>query len=326
MPVITDQTPVTFRDPLPEKTDIVIIGGGMAGVMTAWFLQKAGKKVAICEKGRIGGEQSCRNWGFVRQAGRDIAELPMMIDCMATWQELQDEIGDDVGFRRPGSLFTSNRDKDLAGYELWVNELGKPHGLPTRMVSTSEIKTILNTPHSDFKGGLYTEHDGCAEPFTAVPAIAKCLHAKGGVTIRENCAVRLLDIEGGKVVGVHTEDGTLKADQILVAAGLWSGKLLHNHGLRFPQLLANTTLARTEPVEHQQQLTFGQNEACFRSRVDGGYNVMPGEIMEHELCFDTFNYGFQFSNALEEILSPYKCRPGILRWVFTAHVPSTPLE
>ena len=311
MPVITDQTPITFQDPLPEQTDIAIIGGGIAGVMTAWFLQKAGKKVVICEKGRIAGEQSCRNWGFVRQAGRDPAELPMMMACMATWQELQEEIGDAVGFRRPGSMFISKRDEELASYEQWAEEIGKPHGLLTRMINSQEISKLLNTPNSNFKSALYTEKDGCAEPFTAVPAIAKCLHSKGNVVIRENCAVRLLDIEAGRVTGVHTEDGTIKADQVLVAAGLWSGKLLYNHGLHFPQLLANTTLARTEPVEKQKHLTFGHSEACFRSRVDGGYNVMPGEIMEHELCFDTFAYGFQFLPALKKYYRNTNVIPGL---------------
>jgi glycine/D-amino acid oxidase-like deaminating enzyme len=310
MPVLTAESPVTFRDALPEKADVVIIGGGIAGVMTAWFLQKAGKQVLICEKGRVGGEQSGANWGFVRQAGRDIAELPIMMDGMSVWQDLQDEIGDDVGLRRPGSMFISKYEKDAAAVEEWAEKIGKPHGLPTRMISSKEIDEILDMPHTDFAGALYTEGDGCAEPFTAVPAIARCLHAKGGVTIREDCAVRLLDIEAGRIAGVHTEDGTVKADQVLVSAGLWSGRLLYNHGLHLPQLLANTTIARTEPVEEQHQLTFGYSDACFRPRVDGGYNLMPGEVMEHELCFDSFANGFQFAPALKQFYKHTSVIPG----------------
>ncbi len=157
MTVITEDSPVTYRDQLPDRTDVIIVGGGIAGVMTAWFLQKAGKQVLICDKGRVAGEQSCRNWGFVRQAGRDVAELPIMMDCMDTWQELQDEIGDEIGFRRPGSVFTSKFDDELAMYEAWANEVGKPHGLPTRMLSSKEVSSILNMPYSPFKGALYTE-------------------------------------------------------------------------------------------------------------------------------------------------------------------------
>ena len=311
MPVITTDTPISFQDPLPNEVDVIIVGGGMVGVMTAWFLQKAGKTVFICEKGRVSGEQSCRNWGFVRQAGRDIAELPMMIDCMADWRDLQEEIGDAVGFRQPGSMFVSKNDEELKGYALWADTIAKPHGLSSRMLTTKEIDDKLGTKHPPYKGALYTENDGCAEPFTAVPAIAKCLHRKGGVAIRENCAVRLLNVQGERVVGVHTEDGDVKADRVMVAAGLWTGRLLKNHGLHFPQLLANTTIARTEPVDDPIQLTFGHRDACFRSRVDGGYNLMPGEIMEHELCFESFAFGLQFLPALKRFYRHTSVIPGL---------------
>lgn len=298
MPVITEATPIRFRDPLPERVDVVIIGGGMAGIMSAWFLQKKGKQVLICEKGRVAGEQSCRNWGFVRQAGRDKAELPMMIDCMQDWEELQAELGDAVGFRRPGSLFVSDREDVLEGYQTWANDVAAASGLESKVIDATGINSVLGMPHQAYKGGLYTPSDGCAEPFTAVPAIAECLHGKAGVTIRENCAVRLLDIQAGSVTGVHTEDGFVSADQVLVAGGLWTGRLLKNHGLHFPQLLANTTIARTAPVQRQVEITFGHPDACFRSRADGGYNLMPGEIMEHEICLDSILFGLQFLPAL----------------------------
>lgn len=311
MPVITIDTPVTFKDPLPSEVDVVIIGGGIAGIMTAWFLQKSGQTVLVCEKGRVAGEQSCRNWGFVRQAGRDIAELPMMMDCMADWQDLQDEIGDAVGFRRPGSMFVSKRDSELEGYAKWASDVAKPHGLSSRMISGDEVSEVLGMSHPPYKAALYTPDDGCAEPFTAVPAIARALHDKGGMAIRENCAVRMLDVQGGKVIGVHTEDGDVKADRVMVAAGLWTGRLLKNHGLHFPQLLANTTIARTAPVEDRVQLTFGHSDACFRSRVDGGYNLMPGEIMEHELCFDSIAFGMQFIPALKKFYRHSSVIPGM---------------
>ena len=310
MPVITTDTPVTFKDDLPDKVDVVVVGGGIAGVMAAWFLQSSGKRVLICEKGRVAGEQSCRNWGFVRQAGRAAAELPIMMDCMAEWQALQDEIGDDVGFRCPGSMFISKFPEELDAYAEWAEKVGQPAGLATRMITSKEINAIMGANRHEYPAALYTESDGCAEAFTAVPAVARCLHAKGGVAIRENCAVRLLDIEAGRVVGVHTEDGPVKAEQVLIAAGLWSGKLLFNHGLHFPQLLVNTTVARTEPVAEQLQLTYGHSEACFRSRLDGGYNLMPGEIMEHELCFETFAYGLQFLPALKQYRKKSSVIPG----------------
>ena len=71
--------PVQFPGPPPAVCDVVVIGGGVIGVMTAWFLAERGLRVTLCEKGRIAGEQSSRNWGWVRQQGRDPAELPIKI-------------------------------------------------------------------------------------------------------------------------------------------------------------------------------------------------------------------------------------------------------
>ena len=55
---------------MPSAADVVIIGGGIVGVSTAWFLARAGIRAVLCEKGHIAGEQSSRNWGWVRQQGR----------------------------------------------------------------------------------------------------------------------------------------------------------------------------------------------------------------------------------------------------------------
>ena len=81
---------------LPAAADVVIIGGGIVGVSTAWFLAKQGVDVVICEKGHIAGEQSGRNWGWVRQQGRDVREMPMIVESLKIWRTLAEDIGEDV--------------------------------------------------------------------------------------------------------------------------------------------------------------------------------------------------------------------------------------
>ncbi|MCC0029904.1 MAG: FAD-binding oxidoreductase, partial [Brucellaceae bacterium] len=65
--------------PLPATADVVIIGGGIVGVTAALFLAERGISTVLCEKGRIAGEQSSRNWGWIRKTSRDLRELPLMI-------------------------------------------------------------------------------------------------------------------------------------------------------------------------------------------------------------------------------------------------------
>ena len=97
--MLSKDSPITFQDKLPkEGVDVVIIGAGIIGISTAWFLMKDGLSVLVCEKGRVGGEQSTRNWGWVRQMGRDEAELPIVTESLNIWDGLAGEIGEDIGF------------------------------------------------------------------------------------------------------------------------------------------------------------------------------------------------------------------------------------
>ena len=94
--------PITRVQPdekLPARADVVIIGGGIAGVCTALFLARKGISVAICEKGEIGAEQSGRNWGWCRTLGRDPAEIPLSMESLRLWRGMNAMIEGETGFR-----------------------------------------------------------------------------------------------------------------------------------------------------------------------------------------------------------------------------------
>ena len=118
---------------VPAAADVVIIGGGIVGVSTAWFLAKQGINVVLCEKGHIAGEQSGRNWGWVRQQGRDPREMPMIMESMRIWRGLENEIGEDVGYTEGGVLFAARNDKEMHEYAEWL-ETANEFGLDTRMI------------------------------------------------------------------------------------------------------------------------------------------------------------------------------------------------
>ncbi len=82
------------ENPLPSSVEVVIIGGGIVGCSAAYFLAREGLRVAVFEKGRIAGEQSGRNWGWVRQQGRSPVELPLMMRSLQLWLELREELGE----------------------------------------------------------------------------------------------------------------------------------------------------------------------------------------------------------------------------------------
>ncbi len=145
-------------------------------------------------KGRIAGEQSSRNWGWVRQQGRDPAELPIMIEAMSIWRRLTAELGDGLGFRQTGVLYLAKTETEMQGFEAWT-EHSRAHQLDTRLLTGAETAAMLTGATAPWKGALYTASDARAEPWVAVPMLAAEAEARG-VQIREACAVRALDIAG----------------------------------------------------------------------------------------------------------------------------------
>ena len=110
--VISLKDPVRFSAALPEAVDVVVVGAGIAGVMAAHYLALAGRRVVVLEKGRVAAEQSSRNWGWIRQQGRDPAELPIMQEAMRLWEDLAAELGPELGFRRCGVAYLSDKPAD----------------------------------------------------------------------------------------------------------------------------------------------------------------------------------------------------------------------
>ncbi len=306
--MISDQSPINFSDELPERVDVVIIGAGVAGIMTAWFLQKAGVSVLVCEKGRVAGEQSSRNWGWVRQQGRDAAELPIMIDSIRSWEAIAKEIGDEIGFTRQGVMYLGRSDEELAELEKWL-DVARPHQLDSRLLSGKEVDELITDQSGHWKGALFTRSDGRAEPTTAVPAVAKHLQARG-VAIRENCAVRSLDVEGGNVRGVVTESGLVKAQSVVCAGGAWSATFLGNLNINLPQLTVRSTVARTGPVADFYAGAAAGSGIAFRRRQDGGYTIAPGGVNEHFLSADSFRHFFKFLPVLRETSRSLQLRFG----------------
>ena len=90
---------------LPERADVVVIGGGIIGVSTALSLHEKGLSVALCEKGHIAGEQSSRNWGWVRVTRRDPRELLLSIESLNIWRTLDRTLGIDTGFNPCAILY-----------------------------------------------------------------------------------------------------------------------------------------------------------------------------------------------------------------------------
>ncbi len=266
------------RPDLPESADVVIVGAGIAGISAAWFLHQAGLRVTVCEKGVVAGEQSGRNWGWIRQQGRDQAELPIMIESMRLWQDIAEVVDIDIGYRRNGSLYLSENDAELARHERFMS-FAPAYGLSTEYVNRARLEELITDCPTRWQSGLYTPDDGRAEPSLAVPAMARALAAQG-VQIIEQCAVERVLMQNRQVSGVLTELGEINTATVLCAGGAWTTFLLKICGVRLPQLTVKASVARTGPAPLIFDGNASGSTVSFRRRLDGGYSVASSDYLE----------------------------------------------
>lgn len=286
--IYSDQSPITFHDPLPEAVDVVVIGAGIAGISTAYFLAQKGQKVLVCEKGRVAGEQSSRNWGWIRQQGRDLDELPIMQESMTLWKNFSQLIGDELGFSQQGVIYLADDEKSFAADQDWAKSV-EGSGLDIQPLTRAQVSGLIPGNPKGWYAGTYTPTDACGEPTQSVPAIAR-LCQSDGISIRENCAVRSVEQTAGKITGVITEEGIVRCGAVVCATGAWTSLMLRNLGIDLPQLMVRVTVSRTAEAPNVGNLNAADHGMSFRRRQDGGYTVALCDHHEHFIVRDSWKY------------------------------------
>lgn len=270
---------------MEREADVVVVGAGIVGSAAAYFLARRGARVVVVERGRVPGEQSRKNWGFVRQQGRDPLEMPLVMEANRLWRGLERELNADVEWVQGGNLALAADAARMARFEAWL-PVAREFGLETHLLRGRDLQAVVPGLGGDWVGGMHTPGDGHADPEKATDAFARAAVAHGA-SLHLDCAVQSVVTRGGAVSGVVTEHGEIRAPTLVCAAGAWSARLARTLGLDLPQRWVRGTVARTTAAPVVSPCAVWAPGVAFRQRRDGSFNIAAGGALDHDVTLDS---------------------------------------
>ena len=233
---------------LPARADVVIIGGGIVGCSIAYHLTKEGiTDVVLLERKQLTSGTTWHAAGLVGQlrATRNLTELAKYTTTL--FEGLEKETGQATGFKQNGSISVALSDGRLEELIRGAS-MAKNFGLDVQVISTGEIHERL--PHynmENVRGGVFLPKDGQVNPIDVTQALAQGARSRGA-KILENVKVTRILTKDGAAYGVETADGTILADKVVVASGMWSRDLGRSIGVNIPLHACEHFYIVSEPI------------------------------------------------------------------------------
>ncbi len=261
----------------PATADIVIIGGGIIGVSTAYHLTriKAGK-VVLLERTQLAAGATGMSSGLVRMHYDNPIEATFAHESFDTFQHFNEIIGGDCGFVRTGFVRIA-KPQNLSRLKANVAMM-QDLGIDTRLITNDELKAMA--PYmttEDFTVAAYEPLSGYADPHLTTMGLAGAARRQGA-QIMQGVEVRGIEIAGGRVQGVHTSRGNVATPVVINAAGPWGALVaaMAGIGLEITPALHQATILETPPDLPTPHLTFIDRINGVYGRPETGNLTLAG--------------------------------------------------
>ena len=269
------------------ETDVLVIGAGIYGCATAYYLSRFGVNVTVVDAGDLGAGASGANAGNLHlqltpfsHAGESaawIAEfartLPFFVDGLALWKRLADELNCDIELRFPGGIMVAETDRQMQMLHEKV-ALERMHGLPIEMVEGAALHGLAPYIAGHLLGASYCPGEGMANALLAVTALADGARAFGARFVFNARVEGLEQYAGGW--SIATSRGRIRCGRVAIAAGSASGEIAAMAGVRLPLAHRVIQMVATEPCEHfVEHLVYHVESRLTLKQVANG-NVLIG--------------------------------------------------
>lgn len=231
-----------------HDTDVLVLGGGLMGTTTAFFLRRHGLSVTLLERELVGRQASGTNFGNVRRQGRALHQMPLANRARAVWGRVKDLLGEDLEFVPYGHLRVCYTEAQAAVLEQHARDV-KPLGLDLELFTAEQLGQRWGIFAPGVVAGSYSPQDGHANPRLAGPAFARAAR-RAGAHIVEHAEVMHVERDANGFIA-HTADGRrFRAPQLLVACGAWSNRMAEQFGEPVPLEARGPQMGVTEPLPY----------------------------------------------------------------------------
>jgi sarcosine oxidase subunit beta len=218
---------------LPERADVVVVGGGVIGTSAAFHLAEAGVDVCLLERDELAGGSTSRAAGGFRAQFSDPLNVALGLRSIEAFTRFAERPGSEIDLHQVGYLFLLDREEDVVAFREGValqNELG----VPSRFVELDEVRELC--PIAGLEGVLaatYCPLDGHASPEAVVQGYAAGTRTHGG-TVQTGCSVTAIRLAGSEIEAVETTLGAIATGTVVCAAGAWSPQIGAHVGVELP--------------------------------------------------------------------------------------------
>lgn len=259
-----------------QAADVIIVGGGLMGAATAFFLRRRGRSAILLERGLVGQQASGVNFGNVRRQGRFLPQLPLANRAREIWGRLPELIGEDVEFKALGHIRVCFSAEDAAGLEAHARAV-RDYGLELEIISRNALRERFPYFSPEIVAGSLSPDDGHANPRLAAPAFARAA-ARAGAVVRENTEVTSIAKAGEDFVVETAGGGRYRAPAVQISSGAWAGAMAESLGETVPFAVHGPLMAVTEPLPYRIEPSVG---VFSKDRTDGVYlrQVTRGNVV-----------------------------------------------
>lgn len=232
---------------MTQRAEVIVIGGGIIGTSITYYLAKGGKNVLLLERDDLAAGSAGATDGYIiLQSKKPGIHLKMALKSAEIYETLTEELGVDIGYRRCGGYYV------IESQEHWdivkqVSDQQRENGLDVRMLDIKEVRKLEPQLSEELLGASYSPMDAVVNPMKITFAFAKAAK-RLGATVMTETEVQAINYQNGKISGVVTNKGEIKANTVVNATGSWGAITAKMVGLDLPIKPRRGQVMVTEPV------------------------------------------------------------------------------